>query len=68
MQSWSGQPLSLSSGSSRMPACERLDGRAGFPPCPQTLAAASCAVRSGVEAAGHPVVQNGGDFGSSVQQ
>lgn len=51
-----------------MPACERLDGRAGFPPCPQTLAAASCAVRSGVEAAGHPVVQNGGDFGSSVQQ
>lgn len=51
-----------------MPACERLDGRAGFPRCPQTLAAASCAVRSGVEAAGHPVVQNGGDFGSSVQQ
>lgn len=53
-----------------MPACERLDVRAGVPPlhCPQTLATASCAVRSGVESAGHPVVQNGEDFGSSMQQ
>lgn len=63
-----------------MPACERLDDRAGVHPCTAQRpvpAAHRCSQPPAVDAvasptrvcasAGHSVVQSGGGFGSSVQ-